>query len=285
MASERDLELLDDYIANRLPANERVAFEERLTHDPALKAEYSFQLGVANSIRTARSMQLKAMLNAVPVPPVHGGGSAVAAKILGTVALAGAVMTGVYYFTQKDKDEPQTTETQSVVTTQPEAPQQEPTSEPLPDATPQAQNQQQPASSGNNKSPKSEETSPSEKTKEPVLDVFDPSDENTSVSHAAETTESKANVASKTTVVVETDSNNTKYTFHYQFKEGKLMLYGAFEKNLYEILEFFADNKRTVFLYYKDKYYLLNEADDKIHPLNPITDPELLKKLKEYRGN
>ena len=50
-------------------------------------------------------------------------------------------------------------------------------------------------------------------------------------------------------------------------------------------MEFFSDNKRTVFLFYKDSYYLLNEEDEKIKPLAPINDPTLIKKLKDYRGS
>jgi hypothetical protein len=49
-------------------------------------------------------------------------------------------------------------------------------------------------------------------------------------------------------------------------------------------MEFFSGNKRTVFLYYKDSYYLLNEENETIKPLAPINDPSLLKKLKDYRG-
>ena len=49
-------------------------------------------------------------------------------------------------------------------------------------------------------------------------------------------------------------------------------------------MEFFSDNKRTMFLYYKDNYYLLNEENETVKPLAPINDAALLKKLKDYRG-
>jgi hypothetical protein len=49
-------------------------------------------------------------------------------------------------------------------------------------------------------------------------------------------------------------------------------------------MEFFSDEKRTAFLYYKENYYLLEEKDFTIRPLTPIADPALLKKLKEYRS-
>ncbi len=116
------------------------------------------------------------------------------------------------------------------------------------------------------------------------MDVFDPSEETESPAATPETKTSESSPLSKSSIVVETDNNNKKYNFHYQFKNGKLYLYGTFEKNLYEIMEFFSGNKRTVFLYYKDSYYLLNEENETIKPLAPINDPSLLKKLKDYRG-
>jgi hypothetical protein len=76
-----------------------------------------------------------------------------------------------------------------------------------------------------------------------------------------------------------------KYNFHYQFKDDKLYLYGSFEKNLYEIMEFFSGNKRTMFLFYKDNYYLLNEEDQTVKALAPIKDQALLEKLRDYRKN
>jgi hypothetical protein len=50
-------------------------------------------------------------------------------------------------------------------------------------------------------------------------------------------------------------------------------------------MEFFTDEKRTVFLFYKEQYFLLQEADSQIRPLTPISDPALIKKLKEYRNS
>jgi hypothetical protein len=80
------------------------------------------------------------------------------------------------------------------------------------------------------------------------------------------------------------DTMSKKYNFHYVFKNSKLILYGAFEKNLYEILEFIGDEKRTVVLFYKSNYYLLDI--DKTHPtkLTPIRDQKLLKMLKAHRS-
>ena len=86
-------------------------------------------------------------------------------------------------------------------------------------------------------------------------------------------------------IAVEVDSENKKYDFHYQFAQDKLVLYGPFEKNLYEIMEFISEDKRTVFLYYQDRFYFLKDDTEKLKPLGAIQDPALIKKLKEYRRN
>jgi hypothetical protein len=84
-------------------------------------------------------------------------------------------------------------------------------------------------------------------------------------------------------IKVDVLTDDKKYSFHYQFSEGKLHLYGAFDTSLYEILEINGEMHR-VFMFYKDQYYLLDENQTKAAPLQPIMDPELISKLKEFRG-
>jgi hypothetical protein len=79
-------------------------------------------------------------------------------------------------------------------------------------------------------------------------------------------------------------NDDNKYDFNYQFKEGRLVLFGPFEKNLYEILEIFSEDKRTVFLYYKKNYYLLRDDNENVRELEPITDQALIRKIKEYQS-
>src|SRR5690606_25220997 len=88
----------------------------------------------------------------------------------------------------------------------------------------------------------------------------------------------------ESSIVVEVVDTGKRNDFHYQFKDGKLYLLGSFEKDLYEIMEFFNDdNKRTVFLYYNSAFYLLDEPRREPTPLTAISDPELLQKLRKYR--
>jgi hypothetical protein len=89
---------------------------------------------------------------------------------------------------------------------------------------------------------------------------------------------------SNSSMQVETDNANKKFDFHYAFSDNKLLLYGSFGKDLYTILEFFNNNKRTVFLHYNSNYYLLDESVEKPTPLKALNDPVLIQKLREYKG-
>jgi hypothetical protein len=293
MASEKDLELLDQYVANRLTAQDRAAFEKKLASDTTLQNEFNLQQRVVDKIREARIKELKTMFNNVPASALEPTGTSLATQIILGVAIVGAIGAGIYLFlSNDDKVASQPIAKQEEVTSHlPEnvEPQQEESSKQestAPDeekssqaVTPPAENKAQ------NSAPEASNDAKEEETKGPApLDVFDPSEETESPAATPETKASESSPLSKSSIVVETDNSDKKYDFHYQFKNGKLYLFGAFEKNLYEIMEFFSGNKRTVFLYYKDSYYLLNEENETIKPLAPINDPSLLKKLKDYRG-
>jgi hypothetical protein len=118
------------------------------------------------------------------------------------------------------------------------------------------------------------------------LDLFTPEDEPTDdpvLQHEREQLAILEEAFVTSSIEVETEANNRKYNFHYLFRNGKLILYGSFEENLYEILEFIAKEKRTVFLYYKSNYYLLDVKKDTPTELVAIRDPKLIQKLKEHR--
>jgi hypothetical protein len=306
MADERDYELLDDYLTNRMSEADRPAFEQKLAADPDLQNEYALQKRLIKGINKARAAELKSMLNNVPVPAAHG--NVMASKmVLGTLLTLIIAGAAYWYFnddkvvfrkptdgTEKTvtKEEPlrpsllpeTNEEGQKEITTdkQRAEPDKNQTSAGTEHSKPSLAKKPDPVLAPAEK--KSEEPS----SKEPVLEIFDPGlEENKSEPVKTEPTNGNqpVNKLEKSSIVVETDRENNRYSFHYQFKDGKVFLYGPFEKNLYEILEFFANDQRTVFLYYNDRYYLLEEADSKIRELNLITDPSLLKKLNEYRSS
>lgn len=303
MASEKDLELLDQYVSNRLAAQDRVAFERKLESDASLKTELQIQQRIVEKIREARIKELKTMFNNVPVSALETGTSPIVKTAL-WIAAAGAVGIGAYFLIDKNETaEPEITAQQEQVAPESTPQNTETTEEPAATQQPQTSEEtdQTPSSPDNkanqvpnaNDTPKessaatNQESITEERRSPAPLDVFDPTEEaeTPSAERAPEERIADSAPLNKSSIVVETDNTNKKYTFHYQFKSGKLFLYGTFEKNLYEIMEFFSDNKRTVFLFYKDNYYLLNEDNEAIKPLTPISDPLLVKKLKDYRGD
>jgi cytoskeletal protein RodZ len=295
MASEKDLELLDQYVGNRLTSQARAAFEKKLASDTSLQNEFNIQQRVVEKIREARIKELKAMFNSVPASALEPTGTSLVTQITVGVAIVGAIGAGIYfYLSNEDKVSDQQVAKQEEVTSQaPQTiePQQEETSTQESPATdqPKSSESESVVPPSENKERDTETPQASDDAKEEAkgpapLDVFDPSEETEAPGATPETKITESSPLSKSSIVVETDNNNKKYNFHYQFKNGKLYLYGTFEKNLYEIMEFFSGNKRTVFLYYKESYYLLNEENETIKPLAPINDPSLLKKLKDYRG-
>ena len=296
MASEKDFDILDEYAGNRLNPQDRAAFEKQLESDAELKNELSLQREIIEGVRTARKAELKQMLNNVPLSSIPSEGMSVGLKIGLWVVAAGLVTSSLYfYFNREDNtiaqppvaNEIKEENTENNVVAEPEAttesvqgdqPAQEQPAQEEPKATEkQADNTSAPKASTPETVEEKEAVEPS------TLDVFDPSQD---AENAEQVTaeEIGPKISTKSTIAVVTEVDK-RYNFHYQFRDNKLFLYGSFEKNFYEIMEFFSNNKRTMFLYYKDNYYLLNDADERVKPLAPINDAALLKKLRDYRGN
>lgn len=293
MATEREFELLDNYLANRLSGEEKSAFEKSMQADSALQGELEFQQHLIKGIKQVRIAELKTMLNNVPVPPpIAQGGTATIVKIAAGTFVAGLVATGIYFYAQKQEANNLTEEVidaevkqrdEQIKTTPLHQTQEIPVDKKVETPSGVSSAKEEKLSEKTNQSTQEKESV----SQQPVLDVFDPSSdsESNSVNRKEKNGESELSGKNEPSIAVEIDRLSKKYTFHYQFRDDKLFLYGPFEKNLYEIMEFFSDEKRTVFLYYKDGYYLLKEDSVKIKMLSPIADPNLLQKLKEYRAN
>jgi hypothetical protein len=287
MAAERDFELLDDYLGNRMDENSRAAFEQKINADQELKAELDIQQQTLSGIKKARVAELKGMLNNIPVPAGQTTGVAVGTKVALWVAVAGLIATGIYLYIDEPAEEttvPSTeivSETEKNENAEPEDKKDgtQPAEKPHEDS-PVVSSQKSSAEQKPIAPPK-----PGSKATSPKIDVYDPSkelEENNTDQVNDELDHSQESVTPS--ISVEIDAKNKKYNFHYQFKDGKLFLFGPFETELYEIMEFFNEEKRTLFLYHNENYYLLKDNSTSLKPLNPIQDNELLNKLKEYRN-
>jgi hypothetical protein len=295
MASEKDFEMLDEYAGNRLNPQDRAAFEKQLESDAELKNELSLQREIIEGVRTARKAELKKMLNDIPVSSIPTEGMSLGLKIGLWVVAAGLVTSSLYfYFNREDNtiaqppvaNEIREESTENDVVAEPDAIESVQGDQPAQEQPAQLQPKTAEKQADDISAPKAstpEKVEEQQAVEPSTLDVFDPSqDAENAEQVTAEEIGPKISTKSSIAVVTEVDK---RYNFHYQFRDNKLFLYGSFEKNFYEIMEFFSNNKRTMFLYYKDNYYLLNDADDKVKPLAPINDAALLKKLRDYRGN
>jgi hypothetical protein len=196
-------------------------------------------------------------------------------QIAAGVIAAGVLTTSLYFFLRRDVetvpvDAPMTTEEVVKPEVNPE-----PAVETRSTAAPAEETKKKEAS---------QPTQTPSPVQKPDIQVADPTTEltETQEEHSpAETGRRTELTVSKLQVV--TQAGDKKYSFHYQFAEGKLHLFGPFDRNLYEILEISGDS-HAVFLFYRENYYLLDEGQTAITPLAPIRDGQLLKKLREYRS-
>jgi hypothetical protein len=281
MVSERDFQLVDDYLANRMPAGDRASFEKQLQVDMELTSELNLQKSLVEGLQRARVVELKNMLSKIPVSTIATTSSTVVTKAALWIGVSALVGTGLYYlFSEKDTPEVATpleivTNNKSEVPVEPVTPVEKPV----------AIAEEKKEKKTHLAEPKKVIRAPKkEATVEPKIEVFDPSaelQENSSEPNEEILIDNEVTPVSTSTIAVEIDSNNRKFNFHYKLEGDKLILYGEFEKNLYEILEFIGEEKRTAFLYYKQNYYTLKQIN-KATNLVPVKDPVLLKKLREY---
>ena len=275
-----NVELIDDYLTNRLSQQDRNAFEAQMKSDPTLKADVEIQSQIVDGLKKARASELKAMLNKVPVGgPASMSPLQIAAGVLGTAIL----VSSIYFYFKPDA----TPEVPNNTTTLEDSNKQ---NEPI-EETPAIQEEKKDNPANEVKveeTTKQKSVAPIEpkatakSVTKPALDVVDPSSELTESTATRGSVESSKPVRASSKMEVEVDSSNKKYAFHYQFVSNKMILFGSFDKGLYEILEI-NGNINSTFLFYKENYYLLDDSKNEITPLEMIRDKTLLQKLKEYR--
>lgn len=275
-------ELVEDYLTHRMDDGARSAFEEQMNADPQLKAEVNLQKGIIEGVKSARAAELKAMLNNVPV---GGASSAITGKIAIATISAGILGTVLYFGFKPGAPEDTIAPTEEITTEQPLTPSVETPKEQIESIAESVDVQPaEPEKKEKNTSPKEVKPKKIEKVTPPSIDVMDfTEDVNSSKEEVAAPRSTNKPTLSASSIEVEFDNSNKNYSFHYQFKDSRLALYGPFDSSLYEIIEL-NGTVHSVFLYYNDSYYHLDEKEHEIVPLIMIRDTELLRKLEEYRN-
>lgn len=275
------IELIEDYLTNRMDDGARSAFEEQMNADPQLKAEVNLQKGIIEGVKSARAAELKAMLNNVPI---GGASSAFIGKIAIATISAGILGTVLYFGLKPTASEEIITPTEEITTEQPHTPSIETPKEQI--ETIAESIETQPVESEkikNNSSAEVVRPKKAEKVTPPSIDVLDLTEDiNNNKEEMVAPRSTKKPTLSASTIEVELDDSNKSYSFHYQFKDSRLALYGPFDSSLYEIIEL-NGAVHSIFLYYNDSYYHLDQKEHSVVPLIMIRDTKLLNMLEEYR--
>lgn len=280
-----NFEKIDDYILGRLNGEEKKSFDQMMEGDPSLRSEVKLQEQLVDEIKKARFSELKSMLNQVPVTGsmVAGSGFTASQIAIGVVTTAVVVSSTLLYF-KPWKSNDVVPELQVIKPTQQRNIIATDSVENKDKVTPVVVEKTSSESKLRN-GRKIVAQNPTTKTVViPKIEVINPTEDLSETSNNPEkiSAEKKGTEVTNSKIEVETNNTLSKYSFHYQFNSGKLVLYGAFDKDLYEIIEV-NGSTHSVFLFYKDNYYLLNERITSITPLTPITDGSLIKKLNEFR--
>lgn len=278
-------DLVEDYLTHRMDDGARSAFEEQMNADPQLKAEVNLQKGIIEGVKSARAAELKAMLNNVPV---GGASSAITGKIAIATISAGILGTVLYFGLKPTTNEEIITPTEEITTEQPHTPSIETPKEQIESIAESIDVQPiEPEKKENNTSTEVVKPKKIEKATPPSIDVMDLTEDiNNNKEEKEEVVAPRSTnkpAFSASSIDVELDDSHKNYSFHYQFKGSRLALYGPFDSSLYEIIEL-NGSVHSVFLYYNDSYYHLDENEHEIVPLIMIRDIELLRKLDKYRN-
>ncbi|MEM7107022.1 MAG: hypothetical protein AAF519_02265 [Bacteroidota bacterium] len=288
------LELIDAYLRDEMDSSQKGAFEKQMASDPKLQGEFEFQKSVVAGISEARKMELKAMLDNVVI---SGGATEnfTLGKVVAGLLVVGALSWCGYYFTQPSQPREfmpvaqEAENPQELIT--PKGQKAEVEKEELQvEASSKAVEEK--ITIDDSEVDKDISQILPKSAKEPqinkpeLLTGFE-GDEDTSDSLLAPgSTSVKGEIEEISSIDVSIDNTRKKFTFHYQFKNGRLFLYGDFSSDLYEILEFNADEERALFLFYKGKFYNLNDDQERIMELKVVKNKTLLSKLDKARtGN
>ncbi len=279
-----NFELIDEYITNRLNKTDRESFEEQMKSDSALKADVELQTQIIDGLKKARVAELKSMLNKVPVT---GGGAStiqfsplrIAAGLVGTAVVVSAIY--LYFKDDKYQEIPNLSTSIEDSIKQKEQNQEEIKPEEI-ESNENSVEQSKATEGASKKTVVPIEVKPAQEVSKPALNVIDPSSDLTESTATRETGQSSKPVLAVSKMEVEVDSSNKKYSFHYQFANTKMILFGSFDKSLFEILQI-NGNVNSTFLFYKENFYLLDDTKTEITPLEIIRDKALIVKLKEYR--
>lgn len=292
-------EKFDNYLKGKLNENEKLSLDENIKQDPLLDNEVNLQRDIFKALHEERKMLLKQRLDNVPVNTatwVNLTGLQWAA-ILGSVLL---LSTGIYYSyfdeiatqVEPDVDLVKNSLQQQILIeeniSEVSRPESKVESLPVEDEFNQpTQNIENslvlniPDQQADSNTENSEADFNIPNIRRPQI-VSNFTDENEDINYsdfeAPDKNLLEKDDFSNSEITIETVSDS-KYPFHYQMMDQKLYLHGDFKGIPYKIIALNQGRRRQLFLQYENSYYMLNQRQINIVPLERISDSAIINAL------
>ena len=281
-------EKIEAFFDGELNEAERESLLREIESDPALKQEFELQKDIIEGIKAYRKEQLIARLDRLDVA---ASGQLTLLKTLGLIGLAGILLVGGYVLLKPDVQAPAekitTTELPQVIPQEPDINEEIAVTEPQTEEQTMITSEEnagkkdatkEPATTGKKEKVAAPPTVTIPEFAEPANEVPQIADEGPDA--PSPVTSAAVRLKENTTVEVKFSK---RYKFHYQVKDGGLILYGEFDQGPFEVIEVKTSKGIASYLYYHNNFYCLETDSEEIKPLVAVTNPELIKQLEKRR--
>jgi hypothetical protein len=300
-------ENIEAYITNKMPAADKISFQNELAKDPLLNNEIDLQKDIIAALKQQRKAELKTRLNKIQIDTTTNyAGLKVAASIL----LAGLISFGTYNYISSQKNNRNTISSNNTVAGSSEKTITTNSGESNNNVI--TENKTSKAASTNSNDIKGTVIAKNElndnasstiatkaitrnKTAEsgdPVAnapEIKDRYDESDGIKTDNDIKMPKGDFSntndesSLDNLKIETIKDKNHNLF-YQYYNNKLFLYGDFDSKPYEILELNTIKDKQLYLYFENNYYGLHSNQTEITPLSVIKDKGTLSNLELIRN-
>ena len=281
--SENKLDMIDDYLSNKLNTADRNSFEESLQNDTTLQNEVSLQKDIINSIKDIRKSELKARLNNLPTPTgltnLQKFGIVAVTISAGALLTLGLIQTSEKPLTDTTTEKPVVTERsialESETTSELVSPSKEIEKEVIEETKPSAK---KPVLNQPSSQPESVTTSILPTPSPGMHHIEDPE----GVHHNSEALPKNglSNDDKTTTASYKTTLEHSSKKFMYKYDGEHLTLIGDFSAKPYTVLETVENGNKKLFLKYDSKFYGISESKKAID-FSEIKNTELILELKK----
>ena len=283
-------ERIEAYLNNELSESEGQQLMQDINSDSSLKSDFQFQESVIDGIKDYRKKELIARLDNIQVAST---GQSMLLKGISIVGIATVVSVGTYFWVNSKDEQPidieETNNTEQIVT-QPEEPQELAIDEVKKEDIAEEETITTEKVAETVDSTPAVTATPKEDKSTVIPDVVIPDVEEpesgTSLDVEEDLSAPEAMAASSIRLRSSTDVEvklNKKYDFHYQVKNGGLILYGNFNDSPFEVIELNTNQGINSYLYFEDHFYSLANDSEEIKPLKVIENKELVKELEKRR--